>query len=80
MNKTFGHEPAFPEVQPTPQFNNHTYGITKREYFAASALQGLIANNSENQYEYALDDDELCEEAVNLAEKLIEKLNRENDQ
>jgi len=34
---TNANESAFPEVQPLPQFDYHTYGLTKREYFAAMA-------------------------------------------
>ena len=40
-------ESAFPEVQENPQFNFHSYGLTKREYFAAMAMQGLFASLTE---------------------------------
>ena len=42
---TNAEESAFPEVRETPQFNFHSYGLTKREYFAAMALQGLLADS-----------------------------------
>ena len=35
-NKTFPYHSAFPEVQEVPQFSSHTYGLTKREYFASN--------------------------------------------
>ena len=33
---THANESAFPEVQEQPQFNHHSYGLTKREYFASN--------------------------------------------
>jgi len=41
--KTNPNESAFPEVREEPQFNNHTYGLTKREIFAAM----IMANTAE---------------------------------
>lgn len=43
--KTEPNESAFPEVNhDNPQFSYPTYGLTKREYFTAMAMQGLLAN------------------------------------
>lgn len=39
--KEISEEPAFP-IDPQSQWTN--LGITKREYFAAMALQGMLAN------------------------------------
>ena len=49
-----------------------TYGLTKREYFAAMALQGLIAGAG------SLDAIPLCNSAVFIANKLIKTLNEDN--
>ena len=47
-----------------------SYGLTKREYFAAMALQGLLAQPS------YLDFHLKAEKAVRLADALIEELNK----
>lgn len=60
-------ESAFPEVQNEPQFNSITYGLTKREYFAAMMIaSGCFDTN----YKLA------AESAVQLADALIECLNK----
>ena len=48
-------------------------GITKREYFAAQALQGLLAN----QYQCPRDPDdfqEIAEKSIAAADALLEEL------
>ena len=60
------HEP----INSIPDLNNHPsiwYGLTKREYFAAMALQGLL-----NKYMYL---DNAAEKSVNAADALIKALN-----
>lgn len=48
---------------------SHPSGLTKREYFAAMAMQGLLANNkSEHKY--------CVISAVEYADDLIEVLNK----
>ena len=48
--------------------------LTKREYFAAKAMQGILSvKNYGNQYELVADD------AVLYADALIEQLNNENN-
>ncbi|PNW60048.1 UNVERIFIED_CONTAM: hypothetical protein BEN50_04870 [Euhalothece sp. KZN 001] len=47
-------------------------GLTKREYFAVMALQGLAANPDP-------DDLDLPRSAVSLADELIEELNKEEE-
>lgn len=49
--------------------------LTKREHFAVVALQGLLANGS-RLYD---NDSEIVDEAVYLADLLIEKLNANKD-
>jgi hypothetical protein len=54
----------------TIEYNNNyiSNGLTKREYFAAMALQGLLSNN--NNYVYSV------KSAVEFADDLIEELNK----
>lgn len=46
-------------------------GLTKREYFAAKALQGLLANN--NIYSFG-SHEEIAKQAVKLADELNKAL------
>lgn len=50
-------------------------GLTKREYFAAMALQGLLACDRVTEFEGEVSPSTL---AVALADALIEKLNKED--
>ena len=65
-NKTHGDSPIN-----TIEYNNNyiSTGLTKREYFAAMALQGLLANDSGLITSKARD-------AVQAADLLIEELNK----
>ena len=63
--ETKANEPAYPNIQ-VPSLK----GLTKREYFAAMALQGLLATNSTTTTEYYAID------AVRVADALIEELNK----
>ena len=65
-NKTHGDSPIN-----TIEYNNNyiSTGLTKREYFAAMAMQGLLANDSGLITSKARD-------AVQAAEALIEILNK----
>jgi hypothetical protein len=49
-------------------------GLTKREYFAAMALQGIIA--AHNIYENGIDNEVNAKTAVNAADELIKTLNQ----
>lgn len=55
------------------QFLPYKQGLTKREYFAAMAMQGLIAGA-----EYAVPLIELAEQSVEIADALINELNKED--
>lgn len=46
-------------------------GLSKREYFAAMAMQGILVRGRES-----IDSDILVEEAVDFADLLIEALNK----
>lgn len=65
---------AHAPINPIPDLNNHPsdwYGLTKREYFAAMAMQGLLsdADNCGNLSDIVFD-------AVKMADMLIEQLNK----
>lgn len=49
-------------------------GLTKREYFAAAALQGLAANPYVAQYGNGREHVDLTEQAVRMADDLIYEL------
>jgi hypothetical protein len=61
-----------------PYSEEQTTGLTKREYFAAMALQGLLANGSHRlQVAEAcvIGEGRFAEVAVWMADKLIQELN-----
>ena len=57
-----------------PYSEDQTTGLTKREYFAAIALQGLLAGRN---IESELSQDDWAEMAVQHADALIEALNQD---
>jgi len=70
--RTKGDECAFaiPAFEtPKTVWNKPQYGLTKREYFAAMAMQGLLASNI-NDFRGSL-----CQYSVDKADDLIEALN-----
>jgi hypothetical protein len=67
---TNAEESAFPEVQENPQFNFHSYGLTKREYFAAMFMQGCIASGFQTTM------DKHAEYSIEAADALINALNQ----
>ena len=68
--------PASPSDVRNPQTGKTTHydGLTKREHFAISALQGLCAN-SERQFD---DERELTSDAVSMADELLKELEKQN--
>lgn len=46
--RDIGDEPAFPMVGPSLDDTRYCYGLSKREFFAALAMQGLLANHIDN--------------------------------
>jgi hypothetical protein len=68
MSNTQPNDPAMPIVE-TAEFMSVSTGLTKREYFAALAMQGYIA--SQNFYP-----DTVAESAVIHADALIRFLNK----
>jgi hypothetical protein len=61
-----GNDSAYPLEIATVQYNS---GLTKRELFAAMALQGLLSNNTQDGYWH-----EFAKRAVDAADALIERL------
>lgn len=62
---------AFPSTRDT-----QTWGLTKRELFAAMLLQGILANDSRvGTSMYPI----IAQNAAKLADALIEALNREEE-
>jgi hypothetical protein len=65
--ETKANEPAYPNKQVSS-----LKGLTKREYFAAMALQGIIANKDGLDIKI----ERIVESAVDTADALIEELNK----
>ena len=78
---TKSNEPVHPHVYPHPEFGHmHLMesGLTKREYFAAMALQGYIsATPPESNWPSP---NEAAKDAVEFADALIKALNDEATQ
>lgn len=70
--KTHPNDSANP-VQINGDVDSCNYGLTKREYFAALAIQGLLSNSS-----LKTDVKEDVETAVWAADALVEALNKES--
>jgi len=56
----------------TQNANNPLYGLTKREYFAAIAMQGMVSQNMGLNSER-----HIAHHSVEFADALIERLNKE---
>ena len=68
-NKTHGDSP----INTIEYNNNYIYtGLTKREYFAVMAMQGIIANKDGLDIKI----ERIVESAVDTADALIEELNK----
>ena len=66
---------VLPDQTAFPSTELMTFGLTKREYFAAMALLGLL---SDRQYNQALSwrVNDYTNNAVEIADELIESLNK----
>lgn len=51
-------------------------GLTKREYFASMAMQGIEASNFISNEQDPLKEHEVVKRAVRMADALIEQLNK----
>lgn len=56
-----------------PHYYGVEIGLTKREYFAALALQGIIANQSYND----VTTKNICRDAIDFADNLLKELEGE---
>ena len=65
-------KPDDPVVMTTQNVNNPVYGLTKREYFAAIAMQGMVSQNMGLNSER-----HIAHYSVEFADALIERLNKE---
>ena len=73
--KTNPNEPINPTIwddRNKPEFIRDNDGLTKREYFAALAMQGLLAGADYQAPLY-----ELCCQSVDVADALINELNKQ---
>ncbi len=65
---------AFPIESKIDQFGAEVTGLTKREYFAAKAIEGMschLLTEYNGNISYAID------QAIKIADALIEALNKE---
>ena len=71
---THGNDWAYPVVEQAvnPEVWNTYPGLTKRELFAAMAMQGLCASLNEGSWSY----EQLSEYSVKHADALIKELNK----
>lgn len=65
------HSPAFPAIDGSTAF--YERGLTKREYFAGLALQGLLASLGQHDVTHY---DELASDAVMAADALLTELKK----
>ena len=71
---TNGNESIFPDDKENPQFNSVHYGLTKREYFASAAMQGILAGYQGKPYFM----ERIVSDATGIADALISELNKNN--
>ena len=68
---TVSEDSAYPSTS-----SDDSSGLTKREYFAAMALQGILTNA---EFLIRSRDTPIEQKAVNFADKLIAELSKDND-
>jgi len=66
-----GNEPAFPTI--SDEYVSHQWGLSKREYFAGLAMQGLLTDANIRTLGW----DGLAELSVGYADTLLKKLNEQ---
>ncbi len=72
MEKTNGNDP----INPSPEWvstENREHGLTKREYFAAMAMQGIIAAWGQHDLTHFPD---IAHDSVMAADAIITELNK----
>lgn len=71
------HGDTYTSVDGYTTSNYFNAGLTKREYFAAMAMQGIQAANVNNGFQNGINVKAVAIMAVTQADMLIEELNRE---
>jgi len=66
--------PTFDLTRNEIKYPAHVQGMSKREYFAAMAMQGLLASGVDDS-DHWTDSREVCEASVHYADALISALN-----
>ena len=70
-------------IQQRIVFQGQEYGLTKREYFAGLAMQGILSSQTEMRSNgFSLTKEEIkyiCEESVLLADGLLKQLETQAD-
>jgi hypothetical protein len=74
-NNTVNARLVLPDQTAFPSTELMTFGLTKREYFAAVALLGLLSDRHENQA-LSWNENDYTNYAVQIADKLINALNK----
>lgn len=64
----------------TSNFSGFEMGLTKREYFVAKAMQGLLSNPEWFKGEKYMLNDILTETAISAADAVLDKLSIKDDQ
>ena len=70
-------EPAFPGLHPSKECHYQDSGMRLRDYFAAKAMQGLIASANHKGL-YAPPDNELASAAFQLADAMLKAREHEH--
>ena len=68
-----GNELAFPFIEEANCPDSVNFGLTKREYFAGLALQGMVSAESEN-FQFAHTAEEVAKQAVEYSDALLRAL------
>lgn len=69
--KTDAHDAAYPIINGD---YNPEFGLTKREYFAAMAMQGILSDRDNQGYTWNYE--AMAADAVKMADQLIKQLNQ----
>lgn len=65
---TNSEKPIYPRLDGTPVHPSEFIGLTKREYFAGLAMQGMLAGEPDRKPEYLIPD------AIAIADELLKQL------
>ena len=74
MSANNGNYPAMPQECGSLRRGHGATGLTKREYFAGLAMQGLLSAIGSTEFEYEFQHENLAMDAVASADALLEEL------